>query len=195
MDRTLLILGAGGHGKSVAEAALLAGVWQNIVFLDDAWPQVSEALGFPVAGKVSATAEWQGRCQGAIAAVGNNAVREQWIGHIEGAGVELVSVIHPRSWVSPSAVIGAGTAIMAGAVVGTVSSLGKGVIVNSNATVDHDVVIGDYAHLGVGVQLAGGVKVGCRAWLQAGSSCGYNVTVEPGVMFGPGTVLSAAAAK
>src|SRR5690554_7571843 len=162
MDRTLLILGAGGHGKSVAEAALLAGVWQNIVFLDDAWPQVSEAFGFAVAGKVSATAEWQGRCQGASAAVGNNVVREQWIGHIEGAGIELVSVIHPRSWVSPSAVIGAGTAVMAGAVVGTVSSLGKGVIVKSNATVDHDVVIGVYAHMGVGVLVAGGVKGGCR---------------------------------
>lgn len=192
MDSTLLILGAGGHGKSVAEAALLSAEWQKVVFLDDAWPHVSEALGLPVAGQVSAVEEWHGRCQGAIAAVGNNIVREQWIEVIECAGIELVSVIHPRSWVSPSAVIGAGSAVMAGAVVGTVSSLGRGVIVNSNATVDHDVLMEDFAHLGVGVQLAGGVKVGARAWLQAGSSCGYNVTVEPDVIFGPGTVLSAA---
>lgn len=37
--KTLLILGAGGHGKSVAETALLRGEWESVVFLDDAWPQ------------------------------------------------------------------------------------------------------------------------------------------------------------
>lgn len=193
--KTLLVLGAGGHGKSVAEAALLGGEWKSAIFLDDTWPGVTEAFGCKVVGKVADLAKAVGQCQGAIAAVGNNVIREQWVEAIERAGIALVPVIHPRSWVSPSAVIGAGTAVMAGAVVGTVSSLGKGVIVNSNATVDHDVLMEDFAHLGVGVQLAGGVKVGARAWLQAGSSCGYNVTVEPDVILGPGTVLSTASVK
>lgn len=189
MDRTLLILGAGGHGKSVAEAALLSGEWQDILFLDDAWPAVDVALDCPVVGNTGSVYEWAGKCQGAIAAVGNNAVRQSWVRLIEQAGIELVSVVHPRAWISPSAVVGVGTAVMAGAVVGTVSSVGKGSIINSNATVDHDVVMGDFAHLGVGVQLAGGVKVGAAAWLQAGSSCGYNVVIEEGALYGAGTVL------
>lgn len=189
MDRTLLILGAGGHGKSVAEAALLSGEWQDILFLDDAWPSVSLALDCPVVGKTEAVGEWVSKCQGAIAAVGNNSVRHSWVELIEHAEIELVSIIHPRAWVSPSAVIGAGTAVMAGAVVGTVSSVGKGAIINCNATVDHDVVMDDFSHLGVGVQLAGGVKVGAAAWLQAGSSCGYSVVVEAGVVYEAGTVL------
>lgn len=186
--KTLLILGAGGHGKSVAEGALLGGDWSAVIFLDDAWPEVTEALGCEVVGKVGDIASVAGRCQGAIAAVGNNTVREQWIDAIEQAGVELVSVVHPKAWVSPSAVIGAGTAVMAGAVVGTVSEVGKGAIINANATVDHDVVMEALSHIGVGVQLAGGVRVGARAWLQAGSSCGYHVVVEAGVTLGPGTV-------
>ena len=189
MDRALLVLGAGGHGKSVAEAALLSGQWEDVFFLDDAWPNIDSALDCPVIGKISSVGEWAQKCQGAIAAVGNNSVRQNWVDLIEQAGIELVSVIHPRAWVSPSAVVGAGTAVMAGAVVGTVSSVGKGAIINANATVDHDVVMDDFAHLGVGVQLAGGVKVGAAAWLQAGSSCGYNVVVESGVVHGPGTVL------
>ncbi|WGK60357.1 acetyltransferase [Halopseudomonas sp. SMJS2] len=189
MDRTLLVLGAGGHGKSVAEAALLSGEWQDILFLDDAWPSVSVALDCPVVGKTESVGEWASKCQGAIAAVGNNSVRQSWIELIEHAGIELVSIIHPRAWVSPSATVGAGTAVMAGAVLGTVSSVGKGAIINCNATVDHDVVMDDFSHLGVGVQLAGGVKVGAAAWLQAGSSCGYNVVVEAGVVHGAGTVL------
>ena len=189
MSKTLLVLGAGGHGKSVAEAALLSGEWERVVFLDDAWPAVSAALGFDVVGKVADIARHSGNCQGAIAAVGNNAVRKQWVALIEQAGVDLVSVVHPKAWVSPSAMLGQGTAVMAGGVVGTVSVVGKAAIVNSNATVDHDVVMEDYSHIGVGVHLAGGVKLGAEAWLQAGSCCGYNVVVEAGFVGGPGTTL------
>lgn len=189
MSKTLLVLGAGGHGRAVAEAALLSEQWDQVVFLDDSWPNVTETLSCEVLGKVADIAQVAGRCQGAFAAVGNNAVREQWIGLIEGAGVELVSIFHPKAWVSPSAVVGAGTAVMAGAVVGTVSEVGRGVIINANATVDHDVVMGELSHIGVGVQLAGGVRVGARAWLQAGSSCGYGVVVEAGLVLSAGTVL------
>jgi len=188
--KTLLILGAGGHGKSVAEAALLRGEWESVIFLDDAWPDVTEALGCKVVGKVADIAKVAGQCQGAIAAVGNNNVRQQWIGLIEQHGVALVSVVHPKAWISPTAQVGIGSAVMAGAVVGTASSVGRGVIINSNATVDHDVVMADLSHIGVGVQLAGGVKVGERAWLQAGSSCGYHVVVEAGAMHPAGTALS-----
>lgn len=191
--KTLLILGAGGHGRSVAEAALLSKEWDKVVFLDDAWPDVTEALGCKVLGKVVDIFSIADQCEGAIAAVGNNAVREQWIAILEQAGVDLVSVAHPRAWVSPSAKVGAGTAVMAGAVVGTLSEVGRGVIINANATVDHDVVMEDLSHIGVGVQLAGGVRVGARAWLQAGSSCGYHVNVAPGALHGPGTVLGAPA--
>lgn len=189
MTRTLLILGAGGHGKSVAEAALLSGEWQAVCFLDDAWPGAQQALEWPVLGKPDAIADWAAQCDGAVASVGNNRVRQQWTQMIVQAGVPLVSVVHPRAWVSPSAVVGAGSTVMAGAVVGTASTLGEGVIINSNATVDHDVVLGDYAHLGGGVHLAGGVKVGDGAWLQAGSCCGYNVTVPAHTLHGPGSVL------
>lgn len=99
MNKTLLILGAGGHGKAVAEAALLSGEWSTVVFLDDAWPKVTEALDCEVAGKVADIASFTGRCQGAIAAVGNNSVREQWIGLIKTSGLELASVVRPNAWV------------------------------------------------------------------------------------------------
>jgi len=187
--KTLLVLGAGGHGKSVAEAALLRGEWESVIFLDDAWPRTTEALSCKVVGKVADIGKVAAQCQGAIAAVGNNAVREQWIGLIEQFGVELVSIVHPKAWVSPAAKLGVGSAVMAGAVIGTASEVGNGAIVNANATVDHDVQMGDLSHIGVGVQLAGGVKIGARAWLQAGACCGYNVQVAEGEMVLPGTAL------
>lgn len=193
MSKTLLILGAGGHGRSVAEAALLGEDWTEVVFLDDSWPSQKMVLGCEIIGPTTEISSVAPECQGAVAAVGNNELRERWIQQIEAAGIKLVSVVHPYAWVSPSAKLGAGSVVLAGGVVGTVAVLGKGVIINANATADHDVQMGDFAHLGVGTQLAGGVKVGARAWLQAGSSCGYHVEVEEGALFGPGTVLTGTA--
>jgi sugar O-acyltransferase (sialic acid O-acetyltransferase NeuD family) len=190
-ERTLLIIGAGGHGKAVAEAALLSGEWQRIAFADDRWPALCETFGWPVVSDVAGVAVLRVKVAGAVAAVGNNAVREQWVRAIHTAGLPLVTVVHPRACVSPTASIGAGTAIMSLAMVGVDATIGEGAIVNANATVDHDASLGDFAHLGVGVQLAGGVRIGARAWLQAGCSAGYLVVVGDGVVCAPGTVLRA----
>lgn len=190
-ERTLLVIGAGGHGKAVAEAALLSGEWQRIVFADDRWPALREAFSWPVVCDVAGLSDLQLAVAGAIAAVGNNAVREEWVKAIRAAGLPLVTVVHPRACVSAAAVIGAGTAIMALAMVGVDAAIGEGAIVNANATVDHDACLGDFAHLGVGVQLAGGVKIGARAWLQAGCSAGYQVVVGDAVVCAPGMALQA----
>ena len=190
-ERTLLVVGAGGHGKAVAEAALLSGSWQRIVFADDRWPELKEWAGWPVVAKGADIVHLRASVQGAIAAIGNNGLRSRFVQAIDAAGLPLVSIIHPRAYVSDSALLGAGVAIMACAMVGTDARLGKAAIVNASATVDHDAALGDFAHLGVGVQLAGGVLIGARAWLQAGCCAGYGVKVADDAVLAPGAVLQA----
>lgn len=189
MAKTLLILGAGGHGKAVAEAALLSGVWHRVLFVDDRWPTMQDSFGLPVVSYIAGLNQFVVLAQGAIAAVGNNTVREQWCAAIEHAGLELVSIVHPRAYVSSSVALGAGTAVMALAMVGVDARVGQAAIINANATLDHDAVLGDFAHLGVGVQIAGGVQVGARAWLQAGCCAGYNVVVPDSENVPAGTAL------
>lgn len=191
MKNKLFVIGAGGHGRSVAEAAMLSNDWHDIVFLDDAFPQQLSSGAWPI---VADTQGLQGVIKpgdNVIVAIGNQAVREQLCQKLVDTGAYLATVIHPKAWVSTGAKVGGGVAVMAGAVVGTNAMVGMGAIVNANATVDHDVVLGDFAHLGVGVQLAGGVVVGDRAWLQAGSSAGYKVNVLPDTIVAPGTALVA----
>lgn len=187
--KTLLILGAGGHGRAVAEAALLSKQWESIVFADDCYPDISDVAGYPVVSTIKGIFSLDIPIAGAIAAVGNNTLREQWISTIIEAKLPLVSVIHPRACVSPSARVGEGSAIMALAMVGVDVRIGRGAILNANATVDHDAILGDFSHLGVGVQLAGGVKIGASVWLQAGCCAGYNINVPDGGVFPPGTSL------
>ncbi|MGV2908554.1 NeuD/PglB/VioB family sugar acetyltransferase [Achromobacter sp. AGC25] len=189
--RNLVVVGAGGHGRAVAEAAELDGSWSEIVFVDDNYPGQSTSGSWKIVGHPSQLGSLTGPGDAVIVAIGNQAARERLMLAQEALGIPFATVIHPRAYVSPYATVGVGCAIMAGAIVGTAARLGRGVIVNANATVDHDAVVGDFSHLGVGVQLAGGVVVAERVWLQAGTCAGYRVRVPPDTIVGPGTSLVA----
>lgn len=188
----LWVIGAGGHGRAVAEAAQLGG-WQKLSFIDDVanTAAVSEIDGWPVVGPTDRMADFLDADARCVVAIGNQGVRARLAEQVLSLGAKLESIIHPAAWVSPKATVAKGCVVMAGAVVGTYARLGQACIVNANATVDHDAVLEDYAHLGVGVQLAGGVVVKDRAWLQAGCSAGYRVVVGSNAVVGPGTVLVA----
>ncbi|AVJ31267.1 acetyltransferase [Achromobacter spanius] len=190
MARSLVIIGAGMHGRAVAEAAELSGNWQEILFVDDRWPAIQEASGHKVVSNLAGLSGLAANDAQAIAAVGNNALRATWVTAIQDAGLPLATVIHPAASVSPSATIEAGTAILAMAMVGASAYIGRASILNAHSTADHDTHLDSYAHLGTGVQLAGGVKIGAGAWLQAGCCAGYGVVVPPETVYPPGTALS-----
>ncbi len=189
MQKTLLIMGAGGHGKAVADAALLGGQWQKIVFVDDRWPGMSSAAGWPVIAAMSGIGQVVQHADAGVVAIGNNAIRERWSEALRETGISLAVVIHPSAVISSGATIGMGSTVMAQTMIGVDAVLGEGCIINAGATVDHDGVLGDFAHLGVGVHLSGGVRVGARAWLQAGCCIGYNTVVPDGSVHTPGSIL------
>lgn len=190
-NKKLLIVGAGGHGSAVAEAAVLTMDWPAIQFVDDAYPERKNVGPWPIVADTSVLPELVAEGDSVIIAIGHQPTRKRLFEIVSNAGATLVSIIHPKAWVSSQAQIGAGTAVMAGAIVGTNARVGKGAIINANTTVDHDAVLGDFAHLGVGVQLAGGVVIGESAWLQAGSCAGYRVSVPGNSVVSPGTALEA----
>lgn len=138
MTKKIVVVGAGGHGKSVADLLLLQNEYELIGFVDDDYPNVPEVWEFPVLGKVTTETftSLQGNVEHAVVAIGNNALRESIFKLIEDLGLMLPSIFHPKAFVSPRAVIGKGCMVMANAVIGTEAKLGDGVIVNSGAIVD-----------------------------------------------------------
>lgn len=187
----VVVIGAGGHGQSVAEALALQGGVSVLGFLDDGALVGSSVLGLPVLGKVSVLADQVGHADAALVAIGNNAIREKLTEQVLAVGLALATVVHPRAWVAPSANVGPGSAIMAGAVVGTCAQLGQGSIVNCGAVVDHHAVVEDFGHLGVGACMAGGTRLGRGAWMQAACALGYGAVVPAGSVLPPGTSLGA----
>lgn len=186
----LLVVGAGGHGRSVAEAALLSGQYALAGFVDDGL-----AVGTPightsVVGSTADLSAYANLCEQVIVAIGNNALRESLVTRLVALGFELATIIHPKAIVSPSAVLGQGCAVMAGGIVGTEAVLGLGAIVNCGAVVDHHAQVHDFGHLGVNACMAGGAILGRKAWMQAGSALGYGAQVSAGTVLAPGVALA-----
>jgi sugar O-acyltransferase (sialic acid O-acetyltransferase NeuD family) len=183
----LIIVGAGGHGRTLYETATLLG-YENISFLDDneSPSNISEIL---IIGKTSDLSLYTNTAKNFIIGIGNNKLRELFHQQLQTLNITPITLVHPFSFVSPSATLGDGSVVLAGAVIGANSSLGAGTIVNSHSTVDHDSTLGDFAHLGVGVHLAGGANVGKSAFLQAGTVGGYSATVDEHAICPPGTIL------
>lgn len=181
----LVIVGASGHGKVLADLAEKLG-YEDVTFLDDDRSRRS-CLGRPVVGGLEKAVDYPNH--EFVVAVGNAAVRRAIQEKLEAEGLRLATLIHPASTVGKDVTLGAGTVVMAGAVINPSTRLGKGCIVNTGATVDHDNLLGDYVHVSVGSHLAGTVTVGDQVWIGAGAVVSNNLTLCSDCVLGAGAVV------
>lgn len=144
----LLILGAGGHGRAVAEVALATGQYRQIAFLDDGYSVQSCAQN--VVGKLADYQALHDAFDCAFVALGNPALRQMWQERLDSAGYCIPVLRHPAACVSPSADLRKGTVVMPGAVVQTNVRCGEGCILSAGAIVDHDAAIEAYCHINAG---------------------------------------------
>lgn len=185
----LLILGAGGHGKVVADCALATGKFTELAFLDDRHPGLSTHFGCPVVGPLSAVYEAKSNYDAIALGLGDNRLRRRWCNELADAGFPLPPIVHPASWTSPSAALGAGTVVFAGAVVNCDARIGEAVIVNTGATVDHDCMLAAGVHLSPGVHLAGDVQIGVDSWMGIGSVAIQGCRIGRDVWIGAGAAV------
>ena len=183
--KTLVIIGAGGHGKVVADIARLNG-YKHIVFLDDT--QTGSCLEYPIVGKSDEIDKFVSTAEFFVA-IGNATIREKFIVKLQNLGANIVTLIHPSSVISKSVDIGMGTVVMAGAVINPCVKIGQGVIINTSSSIDHDCLIADYCHISVGVRIAGTVSVGKATWAGIGASISNNVSICENCMIGAGSLV------
>jgi sugar O-acyltransferase (sialic acid O-acetyltransferase NeuD family) len=187
MTDSILVLGAGGHGKVVADCALSCGL-MVAGFIDDAASPSLQVLGIPVLGPLSELPRLRAADGAVVVAIGDGPTRIALIEHCRSIGLRTPTLIHPSSTVSRFASLGEGTVVLAQAAVNAGARLGLGVIVNTGATVDHDCAVADGVHVCPGAHLAGNVRVGRCSWIGVGSS------VKQGIVIGSSAVVGAGAA-
>ncbi|MCF6273508.1 MAG: acetyltransferase [Rhodobacteraceae bacterium] len=180
--KSLVIIGAGGHGRVVADTAESAG-YEHITFLDDTFPEKTKNGAWPVDGKIPTI------LGGAplFLALGHNHTRSRLWSELNLADSPVLC--HPAAVVSRYAVLGAGTLVVAGSVVNFGAEIGRGAILNTGCSVDHDCRIGEFVHISPGARLAGNVTVGARSWVGIGAIIREGITIGADVTIGAGAVV------
>lgn len=183
----LIIIGASGHGKVVADIALKMNKWQSIAFLDDD-ESIKVSLGLEVIGKSEDVFKHIDDTD-IFVAIGNNTIREEVLKKLDIEGASIPVLIHPNAVIGEQVGLGIGTVIMAGVVINCCTKIGRGCIINTGSTLDHDNLIEDYVHISPGVNLAGTIKVGKGSWLGIGSTVINNVNITSDCKVGAGAVV------
>lgn len=190
----LLIWGAGGHAKVVADVARASG-WEVVAFLDDDPAKQGQLFyGAPVRGPQTLTPipSPGGRAEpecSVFVAIGNNAVRERIMARVAASGQTSPVLVDPSARVSPTAVLEPGTVVMAGAVVQADAQIGRGGIINTGASVDHDCRLGACVHVAPGARLTGQVEVGDRTLIGAGAVVVPKIRIGMDNTVGAGAVV------
>lgn len=157
--KTLLIVGAGGHGRVVKEIAEDCG-YRKIDFLDD--------NSDVAVGKISEMSKFILEYTDLFVGIGNNRLRGELIAKAEKIGYNIPILIHPTAYISRTAVIHRGTVVEPKAIVNTGTVVGVGVIISAGAVVDHDVVLNNCVHINAGAIVKAGGKVDSYQKIEAG---------------------------
>lgn len=185
-QKKLLIIGAGGHGRVVADIAARTGVYGQIAFLDDVPPQLPSEYTW--LGTTEQAEQFLDRYS-VIVAIGNGKIRRRIMERLEVVGARFATVIAPEAVIGSHVQIMPGTVVMPAVVVNTGTVIGKGVILNTACTVDHDCNVANYAHISVGAHLCGVVSIGENTWVGAGAVVSNNLSVCPDCMIGAGAAV------
>ncbi len=183
MNNRLVIIGAGGHSKVIADIAVKNG-YTDICFVDDT--KADGFMDFPVIGKIDDIKNLNDSKTDFVIGIGNNKIREKIA---EEYDVNYVSLVHPSTQLGLGVTIEKGTVVMAQAVINSDATVGKHCIINSGAVVEHDNVIEDYVHLSPKTALGGTVRIGKFSHIGIGASVIHNIYVCPNCKIGAGAVV------
>ena len=189
MTRTLVIVGAGGHGKVVADIALQSKKYKEIVFLDDSVDNGVVLRAGNVVGKFADWKCWHNDNTEFFVAIGPNIIRQRMMNELLAGKAKLATLIHQSAIVANCVTIGEGSLVVAGTVINAETKIGKGCIINTSSHVDHDCVIHDYVHIAPGSSLAGTINVGELSFIGIGSSVTPGINIGCNVTVGAGAIV------
>ena len=158
----LIILGAGGYGRTVADVAAQTGQFDEISFLDD------NSAALDTIGKCAEFERFRDSQTAFYPAFGNNESRMMWLYHLREAGCAIPTIIHPTAYVSPTAQVEPGTVILPHVIVNTSCVVKAGCIVNCGAIVDHGCVLEEGVHICVGAIVKADNRIPGKMKVEAG---------------------------
>lgn len=183
--KKVIILGAGGHAKVIADIITKSGD-EVVGFLDDNLDIQNDIIYFnkKVLGTTNDIEKYKDYYF--VIGIGNNNIRKKLA---EKYNLKWYTAIHPSAVIGNNVTIGEGSVIMPGVVINTDTSIGSHCIINTSSSIDHDNVIDNYVHISPGSHLCGTVKVGEESWICAGVTVINNINIINNSIVGAGSVV------
>lgn len=183
MNKDVIIIGASGHGRVIADIVRLQGD-RVLGFLDDR-TDITQWVGAPILGAVKDYSRYPEAAF--IVAIGNGDIRQRIVRAMK--NVRWYTAIHPQAILAGDVTIGEGSALMAGSILNPGAAVGAHCIINTGAIVEHDCAVESFAHISVGAKLAGTVRIGKNAWIGIGAIVNNNLSVCDNCTVGAGAVV------
>lgn len=196
----IILVGGGGHCKSVIEAAESArrpddihqAVFKIVGILDTLDKVGTNVLGYPVIGTDDDIPALIARMPGVrfvitVGHIKSADLRRAIAARVAAAGGQFATVVASTAHVSRHAVLGAGTVVLHGAMVNAGAVIGEGCIINTLANVEHDAVIGDWCHISTGAMVNGDCRTAPGVFLGSQS-----VMLNGARIGGEGSIVAAA---
>lgn len=188
--KPLILVGGGGHCKSVMEAAESAGY--SILGVLDMPENVGKSiLSTKVIGTDDDIPAYVDKAEFVITVgfIKNPAIRIKIYNRIKEAGGKLATVVASTAYVSKYATLGEGTVVLHHALVNADAKVGCNVILNTATNIEHDAVIGDHCHISTGTMVNGECKVGERCFIGSQSVLANCITVGDDIIVSAGSFV------
>ncbi|HJJ04092.1 MAG TPA: acetyltransferase [Clostridiaceae bacterium] len=188
MRKKVVIIGAGGHAKVIADIIEKSGD-EIVGFLDD-----NKEIGTTIIKEYKVIGDLNNRFAMAVTkenlefiiAIGDNKKREE-ISH--SPNLKFYTAIHPSAQIGLDVEIKEGTVVMANVCINSSAKIGKHCIINTGAIIEHDNIIEDFVHISPNVALGGTVKIGKNTHVGIGSTIKNNITICENCKIGAGAVV------
>lgn len=188
--KPLILIGGGGHCKSVIEAAESAG-YSILGVLDMPEDVGKEILSTKVIGTDDDIPYYVDKAEFVITVgfIKNPATRIKLYNRVKEVGGKLATIIASTAYVSKYATIGEGTVVMHQAFVNAGARVGNNVILNTFTNIEHDAVIGDQCHISTGTMVNGDCKVGANCFIGSQSVLANGITIGDDIIVGAGSLV------
>lgn len=193
MKFKILLLGGGGHCKSVLDTLYDLNKYEDIGIIDIKENVGKTILDTPIVGVDADLQSFfdQGYKEAfiTVGSIGDPALRKKLTRIAQNIGFNIPAVIDPTSSVSKYSEIKKGVFVGKRAVINAGSRVENGAIINSGAIVEHDCEIGSYVHISPGSIICGGVKIGEQTHIGANTVVKQQVEVGRNTTIGMGSIV------
>ena len=192
MREKLIIVGAGGHAKSVIDVIETSYKWEIIGLIGLKNDLNKNLLGYKILGTDDQLEVLKKDCINCFLGIGqikSSETRFRIARKLKNIGFKMPNIVSSKAIVSKYAEIKSGTFIGHGAVINAGVKIGENCIINSNALVEHDTVIGDFSHISTGALINGGVNIGSHSFIGSGTIIREGIKIPKETILGAGKTI------